>query len=330
MASGYDKTDRSIRLLKMFDVLQRGSGLNTKELQREFGITSKSVQRDIGELRMYINDAYPQSEFCNIEYSKIRREYFWRDRSNMLLDEKEILLIATILLESRGLTKDELEKVIGKMLVQCSAEAKRQIDLLIKNERFYYKPTRNAKPMGEILWQLSKAKEAHNYLQVTYKKVRGTAYEPLKLMPLAIMFSEMYFYLIARVAGDEKQEDITFRVDRIGECETLAEKFSVDYLTRFQEGIFRQEIQFMTTGELMDVKFRFWGKSLEAVLDRLSNAEILEQNEKGAVIRAKVYKKGAKMWFLSQAEYLEVLEPAELRAEMETSIQQMLANYRKT
>ena len=83
----------------------------------------------------------------------------------------------------------------------------------------------------------------------------------------------------------------------------------------------------MNTGKLIEVKFRFWGKSLEAVLDRLSNAEVIMQDELGAVIKAKVYDKGTKMWFLSQAEFLEVLEPASFRAEMKESIRKMLDNY---
>ena len=107
-----EKTDRSIRLLKMFDMLQRGAGLNSRELQDRFGITAKSVQRDIEELRTYIADNYDQAEGENIEYSRIQKSYFWRNRSNIMLDEKEILLIAVILLESRGLTKDELQRLL--------------------------------------------------------------------------------------------------------------------------------------------------------------------------------------------------------------------------
>lgn len=67
-----EKTDRSIRLLKMFDMLQRGAGLNSRELQDRFGITAKSVQRDIEELRTYIADNYDQAEGENIEYSRIK------------------------------------------------------------------------------------------------------------------------------------------------------------------------------------------------------------------------------------------------------------------
>lgn len=74
-----EKTDRSIRLLKMFDMLQRGAGLNSRELQDRFGITAKSVQRDIEELRTYIADNYDQAEGENIEYSRIQKSYFWRN-----------------------------------------------------------------------------------------------------------------------------------------------------------------------------------------------------------------------------------------------------------
>ena len=322
-----EKTDRSIRLLKMFDMLQRGGRLGSRELQDKFGITAKSVQRDIEELRMYIADNYDQLNGGNIEYNRVQKAYLWRGRSNILLDEREILLLAVILLESRGLTKDELNNLLEKIFLQCSPEAEKRIRLLIKNEMFYYKPTRNAKPMGEMLWLLMDAKQRHKCLRATYKRIRNKDYEPVELMPLGIMFSEMYFYLLAKVVGDVADEVITFRVDRIGECEVLDKSFRVEYNDRFQEGIFRQEIQFMSMGKLIDVTFRYSGISLEAVLDRLSNAEVIAKDERGTVIRAKVYERGAKMWFMTQAENIEVLEPAWFRESMKESIEKMLQKY---
>ena len=321
------KTDRSIRLLKMFDTLQRGGRLGSRELQDKFGITAKSVQRDIEELRMYIADNYDQLDGGNIEYNRVQKAYLWRGRSNILLDEREILLLAVILLESRGLTKDELNNLLEKIFLQCSHEAEKRIRLLIKNEMFYYKQTQNAKPMGEMLWRLMDAKQRHKCLRATYKRIRNKDYEPVELMPLGIMFSEMYFYLLAKVAGDVSDEVITFRVDRIGECEVLDKSFRVEYNDRFQEGIFRQEIQFMSMGKLLDVTFRYSGISLEAVLDRLSNAEVIAKDERGTVIRAKVYERGAKMWFMTQAENIEVLEPVWFRESMKDSIEKMLQKY---
>lgn len=323
-----EKVDKSLRLLEMYDVLQRGSGLCSDKLQEKYGVTSKSVQRDIAMLREYISEAYSQAVYGNIEYSRVRKEYYWRNRSNMLLDEKEILLIATILLESRGLTEEELNGILDKLMVQCSPEAEKHIKSLLKNELFLYKKTQNAKAMGSIIWQLSEAKMKQQYLQITYKKVRSEEYEPLKVMPLGIMFSEMYFYLLAQVVGSEDAVPVTFRIDRIGECTTLDETFRVNYDERFQGGLFRQEVQFMSTGKLTRVKLRFWGKSLEAVLDRLPNAKVIGKDEKGTVLTAEVYDRGAKMWFLSQSEYLEVLEPSSLREEMKKSVMAMADIYR--
>ena len=54
-------------------------------------------------------------------------------------------------------------------------------------------------------------------------------------------------------------------------------------------------------------------------LDRIGECSLL----------AEVYTRGAKMWFLSQAEFLEVMEPADFRQEMQETISRMLGNYQE-
>ena len=178
-----DRTGHSQRLLSMYDVLQRGCGLSTRSLQERFGVTAKSVQRDIAELREYISQEYAQSVYGNIEYNRVRKEYYWRNRSDMLLHEREILLIATILLESRGLTNGELHKIIDKMLVQCSPESEKHIRNLLKNEMFLYKQTNNSKSLGKILWVLSEAKLNQQYVRIGYRKVGASGDRKLTVMP---------------------------------------------------------------------------------------------------------------------------------------------------
>jgi len=55
----------------------------------------------------------------------------------------------------------------------------------------------------------------------------------------------------------------------------------------------------MQTGELERVKFRFTGRSIEAVLDRLPNAEIIKEKQGEYIVEAKLFGKGIKMWLLS-------------------------------
>ena len=74
-----------------------------------------------------------------------------------------------------------------------------------------------------------------------------------KLKPLAIMFSEYYFYLIAFIDDESVRKgfDIIndpfptiYRIDRIRSMRTLDEKFHIPYSNRFEEGEFRKRIQF--------------------------------------------------------------------------------------
>ncbi|HEY4622530.1 MAG TPA: WYL domain-containing protein, partial [Solibacillus sp.] len=99
------------------------------------------------------------------------------------------------------------------------------------------------------------------------------------------------------------------------------------YSERFQEGEFRQRVQFMYTGKLLRLKFRFTGPSPQAVLDRLPTAKMIAKAEDGIIFEAEVYGQGIKMWLLSQAEYLEVLEPQSFREEMKHSLKKMLGLY---
>ena len=109
-------------------------------------------------------------------------------------------------------------------------------------------------------------------------------------------------------------------MDRIANYEIQKEHFKVNYTDRIEEGEFRKKIQFMQSGPLMDLTFRFSGASLQAVLDRLPTARVVSQDDDGAIIEAKVFGKGIKMWLLSQGPFVEVLKPVEFRDEMRESL----------
>ena len=58
----------------------------------------------------------------------------------------------------------------------------------------------------------------------------------------------------------------------------------------------------MYGGKLQRIKFRYTGPSIEAVLDRLPTAQILNQDETGWVVTAEVFGKGIDMWLRSQGD----------------------------
>ena len=63
----------------------------------------------------------------------------------------------------------------------------------------------------------------------------------------------------------------------------------------------------MYSGKLQKIKFYYKGSSIEAVLDRLPTAKIVQQDEKGYLINAEVFGKGLDIWLRSHGEMVEVV-----------------------
>ena len=69
----------------------------------------------------------------------------------------------------------------------------------------------------------------------------------------------------------------------------------------------------MFGGEIHNIRFKYFGPSVEAVLDKLPNAEIESAAEDHFVIHAEVFGTGILMWLLSQGSKVEVLSPQAIR-----------------
>ena len=63
----------------------------------------------------------------------------------------------------------------------------------------------------------------------------------------------------------------------------------------------------MYGGKLERIRFKYTGPSIEAVLDRLPTAKILEQDENGWTVEAEVFGKGVEMWMRSQGNSVKII-----------------------
>lgn len=323
------KTERIYRIFEMFQRLKEGKAISKADCAKEFSVDMKTIQRDIQLLKNIITEYY-QAEI-SLEYSaKMYKYYLSRNLSKKeFLNQEAALLILTVLLHSRCIPREELNEILEIILEQCKKEDARQIREVIGNELYHYEPVKHNKLIEAILWDMGIAKTKQYPIEILYKKVRSEVAKKIVIFPLGIMFSEMYFYVLAQIKGTVNNVPIPFRVDRIEDYKIIdTEHFRIDYPKRLQEGEFRKKVQLMNIGELTKVKFKFWGKSLEAILDIFPNAKVLEENKDYAILVVEIFTKGAKMKLLSQAQYLEVLEPLEFRREMKNSIQEMLKIYR--
>lgn len=308
------------RLLAMYAQLAEGKPLYKAREAVKYNCSLRSIQRDIEDLRSFFAD---RSETTGVVqeliYDRKLNAYRLVPPLRNLLTNEETFAVLKVLLESRSLTKAELFPILEKLISCCvPSDNRRQVTDLIANEKYHYVEPRHKKEILEKMWNLSAAIRAHKEIKITYMRQSGDdVSRVLKLV--GIMFSEFYFYLVGFIDKENQLEKIKFevendpfptiyRIDRIKEYAVTDRHFNVPYQNRFEEGEFRKRVQFMYGGKLQKIKFWYKGPSVEAVLDRLPTAKILQYNGNGYLISAEVFGKGINMWLRSQGDMVEVVK----------------------
>ena len=116
---------------------------------------------------------------------------------------------------------------------------------------------------------------------------------------MAVLFSEYYFYLIACKYGED-DTPYYFRLDRIVEITIHRETFEADKTQTVDEGLIRNNSQYMFPGKSRHVRFAFSGPSVQAVMDRIPTAKIVERKDGRYILDADVFGDSLKMFLLSQ------------------------------
>jgi hypothetical protein len=167
------------------------------------------------------------------------------------------------------------------------------------------------------MWEIGMAVQESRYIEFDYQGIQGHTPKHRKVKPVAIMFSEFYFYMVGFIDNINKEEAFSnpddlfptvYRIDRIKNFKNTSEHFKIPYKDRFEEGEFRKRIQFMFGGKLQKVRFTYSGNSVEAVLDRLPTAVIEDEKEGIYTISAEVFGRGIEMWLRSQGAMVNIVE----------------------
>lgn len=320
-------------LLYIYNRLLEGKIVRKNEVVDKFNINERTFYRYIKDIKKFVEK--PDSELIGKEIVADRAKggYILKGKHEKNLNEKEVLAISKVLLESRGFVRTEIKNMLDKLLENCISEDKDNIKRIIGNELVNYDSPHHDEELLDKLWQISNAIKEQKILNIGYFKigVDGKLQEEVSkrnIYPQGLLFSEYYFYLIAFIEGKSYEYPTIYRVDRIKDLVFTDKKYKVDYSKRFQDGEYRKLIQFMQTGELERVKFKFTGKSIEAVLDRLPNAKVVKEKQGEYIVETNMFGKGIKMWLLSQGEAVEVIGSDKFREEMMEIIEKMRTLYK--
>ena len=320
------ENNKNDRMLEIFMRSLRGEAVSVRSLADEYEVSTKSISRDISSIQNFLAEHRELMQNAELTYSHKDKAY--RLSNDEFLKNKELFTLVKILLGSRALSKDEVLTLIYKLKKFTTVNDREKLDHLIRKEIYHYHEVKSDCPsVIENIWKLIQAIENKQLLTITYFKMNREEVKR-KIKPVSIMFSEYYFYLIAYMADDEEYKPKYFRIDRISAITEHREQFALDKKHDFDEGDLREKNQFMFPGENIKIRFEFSGLSLQAILDRLPTAKVVEKNGNVSIVEAEVnYGRGIIMYLLSQGSWVKVISPVCLIDDMKEEIEKMRNLY---
>ena len=320
------ESEKSSRMLEIFFRALKGEHLSLKKIAGEYGVSTKSISRDISDIQNFLAEHRELMQNAELIYSHKERTYILN--SDEFLKNKELFALVKILIGSRALSKEDILVLISKLKKFTSKSDKKTLDNLIQKEVYHYHEVKSdCKSVVDNLWKLIKNIEDKRVITITYYKMNRDEVKH-KIKPVSIMFSEYYFYLIAYKAEDTEFKPVYFRIDRIASITEHHDFFKLEKQYDFDEGDLREKNQFMFPGNTVKIRFEFSGLSLQAILDRLPTAKVIEKNGNISTIEAVVNNgRGIIMYLLSQGAWVKVLSPESLVNDIKEELEKMQFYY---
>lgn len=314
------------RLLEIFFRLLRGESLSVQKIANEYKISTKSVSRDINDLKAFFADHRELVGNTELKYSNQSKAYhLYMDE---FLTNRELFALIEIIIGARAFSKEELLTLTNKLKGFTTATDLPMLSDLIRKELYHYTEIKHeCDSVQDTLWKLASCITEKKEITVDYYRA-DRALKTHRIRPTSLMFTDYYFYLIAFNTEGDPDKPLYFRVDRIKHITEHRQHFTNDDAPEFDEGLLRQRSLFMWPEKLRTIRFEFTGSAIQAILDKLPTARIIERNGRTYTVEAEVYGDGIKMWLLSQGRRVKVIAPDDFVEEMKKEITAMANSYR--
>lgn len=316
---------RQDRVLEIFFRGLRGEDLSVQRMADEYEVSTKSITRSINDLKNFLADHRDLVGNTELQYS--HQDKCYRLYMDEFLSSKELFALVEVMIGARAFSKEELLELTAKLKRFTTPEDRQKLNELVRKELYHYPEVKHdCDSVQDSLWQLVNCIADRQEISIDYYRM-DRKWVTHRLRPASVMFTDYYFYLIAFLAEGNTEKPYYFRVDRIRQITVHRKKFTTEDTPAFDEGLLRQRSLFMWPGKLQTIRFEFNGPSVQAVLDKLPTARIIERDGKKYLIEAEVYGNGIKMWLLSQGAWVKVLAPADFVSEIKEEIKKMQLAY---
>ena len=319
-----NSSDKLERTLAIFFRAVRGEDLVVKRIADEYGVSTKTIARDISDLKAFLAENRDMLGYAELKYSYHQKAY--RLQMEEFLSDRELLALVKILIASRALNRGDMLNIVNKIKNFSAPEDRKLLNNLIGRELYYYSAVGSDVPhVVDRLWQLSRVIELKKEITITYYKMDRSEITR-RIVPVSIMFSEYYFYLIGfHETENGHMAERFYRIDRVKEV--VEHRDIMMRRPEFNEGELRRLNQYMFPGKNRRIVFEFTGPSVQAVLDRLPTSKLIDVKNGVNIIEADVYGDGIRMWLMSQGDWVKVLEPVDLAEEIRETAERIMKKY---
>ena len=186
------------RMLDLCLRLMSGEIISKSEEAMKNNVSERTIQRDLDDLRAFFDEKSQRTgENRSLCYDHHLRGYRIMQENQNAFSDGETLAVSKVLLESRAFTREEITDILTKLMKNCVPRQNAdRVKTLISNELHYYLPTQNSSPSMDKIWQIGVAINETRFLEIQYTRQNGDLSQK-EIEPVAIMFSEFYFYLLA-------------------------------------------------------------------------------------------------------------------------------------
>lgn len=317
------------RMLEMLLLALKGEELSNKDLANEYGVSTRTIGRDITEIKNFLADHREITGHSELEYEHQIKAHKLNMEDDDFLQDQEIMILVEILIGSRAIDYLDLLRIVKKLKRFTTPKDRQLLENLIAKETYQYKDAQvkiECRNLLENVWKLNKHIKFGKEITIRYMKMNESIIER-RIKPLSIMFTDYYFYLIAVTVSDQEKIPKYYRIDRITNFTEHREALLKDDSLKFDEGELRKKSLLMWPGPERRVVFEFKGPSLQAILDKIPTAKVIDKVDNKYIVEADVYGDGIKMFLLSQGSWVKVLEPESFVCEMRDEIHKMAELY---
>ena len=301
------------RIIEILLRLLEGEKLSKQGLMHDYGKQESTIQRDIGMIESVLHDALKVSPIGVLNREEKGNYYLQGNYLAKDFKEEEILALLKILLSTRIFSKNDLARLIEKIL--SNVPEQKRIKKLIANEWLHYENI-TEESLFERIKLITQGIEQHQLLAFDYQKNGET--RTFHRVPQDIFYSDLYFFMISSSHTAQDDRDYSqlnkFRINNMNNLRILSNHQKKKQTGKFEAGFLRNHtsLPFFCLPITLVIDYYY---DPVYVLDRFPDSKIIKENENGSV-RISIQANdgyGVKMWLLGQGETVCIISPKHMR-----------------